>query len=210
VATRAGQRLWIPEDVADVCCGVAFSSKGYEDAHRLAVNRALERFWSWSDSGRLPIVIDTTPCVYGILTRDHLSRENRQRLDKLRVLDAAVFLQELLPKLEIKAKASAVALHPVCSLRKLGLLASLEAVARACSDSVNVPFHAGCCGFAGDRGFLFPELTASATTREAEDLKNAALDGCYSTSRTCEIGLTRATGRPWRSLIHLLDETTRP
>ena len=54
------------------------------------------------------------------------------------------------------------------------------------------------------------KLTASATAREAEDLRGLALDGCYATSRTCEIGLTRATGRPWRSLIHLLDESIKP
>ena len=51
------------------------------------------------------------------------------------------------------------------------LLAALEGIARACSDEVTVPLHAGCCGFAGDRGFLFPELTESATRREAAQIE---------------------------------------
>ena len=211
VASRAGRPLWIPENVAGVCCGVPFSSKGYEAGHRLAVNRAVERFWSWSGSGRLPVVIDTSPCTYGVLTSgEALTPENRDRLSRLQVKDAAVFAHDsLLPNLKVSCRRASVALHPVCSAQKLGISGTLDALARACSERVTVPFHAGCCGFAGDRGFLFPELTASAMAREANDLRDLALDGCYATSRTCEIGLTRATGRPWRSLIHLLEKATR-
>jgi len=46
----------------------------------------------------------------------------------------------------------------------------LEGISRACSDGVLIPIQAGCCGFAGDRGFLFPELTASAIRREAAEV----------------------------------------
>ena len=30
--------------------------------------------------------------------------------------------------------------------------------------------------------------------------------GLYSTCRTCEIGMSRAVGRPYRSLVHLVQE----
>ena len=73
-----------------------------------------------------------------------------------------------------------------------------------------MPVQAGCCGFAGDRGFLFPELTASATRREATEVMGGQHDGYYSSSRTCEIGMTRATGRIYRSFLYLLEEATRP
>jgi D-lactate dehydrogenase len=102
-----------------------------------------------------------------------------------------------------------VALHPVCSLVKLGLAPKLEAIARACAERVLVPADAGCCGFAGDRGMLFPELTASATRAEAGQVRAAGCAGHYASSRTCEIGLTRATGATYRSFLHLLDEATR-
>jgi D-lactate dehydrogenase len=72
-----------------------------------------------------------------------------------------------------------------------------------------VPRSAGCCGFAGDRGFLVPELTASATAAESREVLSGSFDGYYSSSRTCEIGLTRATGRPYRSFWYLLDEASR-
>jgi D-lactate dehydrogenase len=102
-----------------------------------------------------------------------------------------------------------VALHPVCSLIKMDLTPKLEAIAAACAAEVLIPRDAGCCGFAGDRGFLYPELTASATRREAEQVLARDCDGHYSSSRTCEIGVTRATGRNYRSFLHLLEAATR-
>jgi len=103
-----------------------------------------------------------------------------------------------------------VALHPVCSTVKMGIDGLLaEVVAPFCSSAV-VPPGAGCCGFAGDRGFLVPELTAAATATEAREIHSGAFEGFYSSSRTCELGLTRATGRPYRSFWYLLEEASRP
>ena len=72
-----------------------------------------------------------------------------------------------------------------------------------------VPLSAGCCGFAGDRGFLVPELTQSATKHEAAEVKARQVDECYSSSRTCEIGMSRATGQIYRSYLYLLEKATR-
>jgi D-lactate dehydrogenase len=93
---------------------------------------------------------------------------------------------------------------------KLDLAPKLEAIARVCSADVLVPINAGCCGFAGDRGFLVPELTASATRREAAEVKEKEYDGYFSSSRTCEIGMTRATDHVYRSFVYLLEQATRP
>jgi D-lactate dehydrogenase len=83
-------------------------------------------------------------------------------------------------------------------------------VARAHSERVEVPRFAECCGFAGDRGFLVPELTASATAAEAAEIRRLLEADpearLYSTCRTCEIGIGRAVGRPVRSLLHLVHE----
>ena len=212
VASRAGVRVFIPPDVSGTCCGVPFSSKGYDQAHGLAVNRTIERFWQWSDQGRLPIVVDASPCTYGLLTcRPHLTPENQQRFDRMQILDSVRFAhQRLLPRLTVTRPLDAVALHPVCSLIKMGLVSELEAIASACSRQVTVPPGAGCCGFAGDRGYLFPELTESAMRLEAAEVRAGSFDGHYSSSRTCEIGLTRATESVYRSYLYLIERTTRP
>jgi D-lactate dehydrogenase len=212
VAARAGIKLHIPTDVAGHCCGVPFSSKGFEAANAVAVNRIVESFYRWSDSGVLPIVIDTSPCTYGLRTcRPQLTAENQQKFDKLRILDSVEFAQSaILPKLSIVRQLPSVALHPVCSASKMGISGKLVAIAGACSEEVIVPQEAGCCAFAGDRGFLHPELTASATQSEAAELGSRSCDGYFSSSRTCEIGMTRATGKLYRSYLHLLDHASRP
>jgi len=212
VAARAGVKLYIPSDVTGHCCGVPFSSKGFEAGNTAAVNHTIDSFYRWSDSGTLPIVIDTSPCTYGLKTcRPQLSAENQQKFDKLRILDSVEFAQSaILPKLHIVRKMPSVALHPVCSASKMGISAKLVSIAHACSEEVVVPQEAGCCAFAGDRGFLHPELTASATQCEATELEPQRHTGYFSSSRTCEIGMTRATGELYRSYLHLLDYASRP
>src|ERR1022692_627052 len=211
LARRAGVPVHIPRDVAGTCCGTPFSSKGLSKAHEISINAAIERCWAWSEQGRMPIVIDTSPCTYGFRTaRGYLTEENQQRFDQMKFLDSIEFVHdELLPNLEIRSRADLVALHPVCSVTKLGLTPKLEAIAKACSEKVLIPLDAGCCAFAGDRGFLVPELTASATRLEAAEVKANSPDACYSSSRTCEIGMTRATGQIYRSYMYLLEQATR-
>jgi D-lactate dehydrogenase len=211
LADRAGVPVYIPSDVAGTCCGTPFSSKGFSKAHAIAINAAVERCWRWSEEGKLAIVIDTSPCTYGFKTaRAYLSVENQERFDRMRFLDSIEFVHdELLPKLAVRTKSRSVALHPVCSVTKMGIGAKLEGLARTCSEQVTVPIDAGCCGFAGDRGFLFPELTQSATQHEASEVKAKQPDECYSSSRTCEIGMTRATGEVYRSFMYLVEKATR-
>ena len=211
LAKRAGVPVHIPLDVEGTCCGVPFSSKGFDEAHRFMINRAIEKFWEWSQEGRLSVVIDTSPCTYGVLSsRGYLTPENQARFDKLKIVDSTTFANDvLLPRLKVSHKVGSVVLHPVCSVTKLNLVPKLEGVAKACADNVVVPRDAGCCGFAGDRGFMLPELTASATKHEATEVKSQSFDGYFSSSRTCEVGLTRATGQVYRSFLYLLEASTR-
>ncbi|TSI12213.1 hypothetical protein [Brevibacterium aurantiacum] len=69
-----------------------------------------------------------------------------------------------------------------------------------------MPDSWGCCAFAGDRGMLHPELTASATKDEAAEVESIGADVHASTNRTCEIGMTRATGKPYRHILEALDD----
>jgi D-lactate dehydrogenase len=211
VSERAGVPVHIPQDVEGTCCGVPFSSKGFDLAHRFTVNRAIEKFWEWSQEGLLPVVMDTSPCTHGLITsRAYLTPENQAKFDKLKVLDSTAFAHDvLLPRLKVNRKVGSVVLHPVCSVTKMNLLPKLEGVAVACADTVVVPRDAGCCGFAGDRGFMLPELTASATKHEAREVKAQSFDGYYASSRTCEVGMTRSTGEVYRSFLYLLESATR-
>ena len=138
-----------------------------------------------------------------------LDPELRQRYEKLQILDSIEFaVDAVVPGLKVQQKVGTVAIHPVCSTVKMALEQRLiDAVQPFCDEAI-VPAGAGCCGFAGDRGFLVPELTASATREEAAEVLSNRFDGYYSSSRTCEIGMSRATSQPYRSFWYLLEEAS--
>lgn len=202
VTARAGVSLSIPADVHGTCCGMAFSSKGFDEAHRASLDVLEPKLDRWTDGGRLPVVIDTSSCAYTLATDPRFAR--------FHIVDSIAFARDaVLPKLVVKRQAARAAVHPVCSVVKAGLADTLTEIVRACASETVVPLAAGCCAFAGDRGFTHPELTAAATAREAAEIRNAGpFDLCVSSSRTCEIGMTRATGVPFVSFWHLLDEST--
>ena len=210
VAARAGQQLHIPRCVTRLCCGMPFGSKGYREAQEIAANATIGELWTASKEGALPIVVDTSPCAYAMTSGEGLSAENRERLARMRIVDAvAYFSTTVVPALTLRKRAGTVVLHPVCSLVKMGNVPALTALAAACSERVFVPPSSGCCGFAGDRGFFVPELTAAATRLPAAEVRAVTADGHYSSSRTCEIGMSRATGRQYQSWIHLLERATQ-
>ena len=93
-----------------------------------------------------------------------------------------------------------------CSTQHMGLGDKMVAIARRCAKEVIVPLDTGCCGFAGDRGLLVPGLTESATKMESNEIIDIDADGYYSTSRTCEMGMTLATDKSYDSILSLLHE----
>jgi D-lactate dehydrogenase len=214
VAKRAGVSLWIPQDVDGNCCGMPFGSKGYTAAYQATRQRTLERFWEWSEHGRLPIVIDTTSCTYTLRqysgNLSGLTPEERPIFENLTLLDGLELMHDvLLPKLELHPVADAVVLHPNCSCRKLNLQDKMIAIASRCAKTATVPLNLDCCAFAGDRGLLFPELTASATSLESAEVNTRPYDGYYSSNITCEMGMTLATRHNYHSIVYLLEQASR-
>jgi len=206
----AGLSVRLPDGIDGLCCGMAFASKGYPDAARAAAQKTAEALWRASSGGRLPVVTDASPCA-GTLA-ELVAEALKERGREVRMLDFPSFwAREVLPGVKDAPRRKGTAiLHPTCTLIKSGGVADLLAVARAHAERVEVPLFVECCGFAGDRGFLAPELTASATAVEAAEvrriLEREPDAGCYSTCRTCEIGMSRAVGRPFRSVLHLVHE----
>ncbi|MFF7500075.1 FAD-binding and (Fe-S)-binding domain-containing protein [Streptomyces lavendulae] len=213
VSQRAGKPVWIPRDVTGTCCATIWHSKGYEEGSRVMANRIVEAAWGWTAGGRLPLVVDASSCTLGLAHEvvPYLTEDNRALHAELRILDSVVWAaRELLPRLEVLRTVGSAVLHPTCSMRRLGDEAELRAVAGACADEVVVPDDTGCCAFAGDRGMLHPELTESATAREAAEVTSRQFDAHLSANRMCEIGMDRATGRGYSSALLALERATRP
>jgi D-lactate dehydrogenase len=212
VSARAGLPVWIPADVDGTCCGLPFGSKGFGEAHAYKANALVESLWRWSGEGELPVVIDAASCTQSVADPGDgvLYEENVERLGKLEILDSVAWANDrLLPKLEIARKVASATVHPTCATRHMGLAPRLRALASALADDVYVAPSATCCGFAGDRGITHPELTAAATNDQAAELAGRHFDAHLSNNRTCEIGLSRATGQPYESVILLLERLAR-
>lgn len=210
VSARAGIEVLFPQGLGSQCCGQIYSSKGFTDSHAYMVNATISQLWDTTQQGKYPVVLDISSCTQTLRNcRGKLTEENKGKYDGLTILDSIEYIQQyIMPKAEVKAKKGNVVLHPVCSLSKMGLENAFSVVAGHYAEKVTVPVHAGCCGMAGDRGFLFPELTRSATQLEAHDAAQAVCSGYYSSSKTCEIALSDSVGQNYQSILRLVDECT--
>ncbi|WP_432970175.1 FAD-binding and (Fe-S)-binding domain-containing protein [Dactylosporangium sp. CA-233914] len=195
LAERAGVRLHIPDGIGELCCGTPWSSKGLHDGYDVMRRRVQATLAGTTE----PVIIDATSCTEGL----------QKILNEIETVDAVAYVADhLLPRLTVTRRLPSLALHPTCSSVRLGLDDAINRIATAIADRVDVPDGWQCCAFAGDRGLLHPELTASATRAEATTVAGGHYAAHASVNRTCEVGLTRATGHPYHHLLELLDAAT--
>ena len=123
--------------------------------------------------GELPVVIDATSCTHGLIESAALLSERRppSASRELEIVDSIEWAPRRCCRTSTVGRAGRRRRRrPPDLLRRASLgarRARSRELAGALADEVVVPTSAGCCGFAGDRGFLHPELTASATAAEA-------------------------------------------
>ena len=214
VSARAGRPLWIPADVAGRCCATPWSSKGFESGHGEMARATAAAVLDWTEHGRLPLVVDASSCTLALLAEvpERLDEALREEYGRVKIIDSIAWVHdELLGALPPAAKLQTIAVHPPCAASHLGLAEELTAVAGALADRVLAPAGPSCCGTAGDRGLLHPELpAASARSDRIERGEQAAAAAHVCSNRTCEIGLTDSTGHEHGSFVLLLEELTRP
>ena len=209
LCARAGLTLLVPDGIDGLCCGTPWSSKGMAAGQKTMRVKTLAALREATRDGELPIVCDASSCTEGL--RQAVESDAPVAGQRaLRMMDAVDFVSErILPRLPDHAKLESLALHPTCSSTRMGLNDALGAVAGAVADRVEIPENWGCCAFAGDRGMLHPELTASATAKQAAEVAKMGAAAHASCNRTCELGMTRATGVQYRHVLELLEELTR-
>jgi len=204
----AGQHARVPEGLGKLCCGTVWVSKGFTDGADEMARRVYASVWEASDHGRLPVVCDAASCTHGLEeTGNHLSGEEAENWRKITIYDSTTWVAKfVLDKITPRSKAGSIVIHPSCSMRHLDCVDDTVACAEFVSDDVTVPVNAGCCAFAGDRGLLHPELTRSATRAEAAEVAEREYDEYVSANRTCELGMSRATGHEYRHILEVLAE----
>ncbi len=197
---KAGYDIIYPDGMDNLCCGMPFASKGFSETAAEKAGELDQALLKVSDNGRLPVLCDMSPCLY------HMQETLDDRLQLFEPIEFT--LTYLAPRLEFEPVNETVAIHTVCSAKKMGLEADFRRLAEMCAGKVVTP-EVTCCGFAGDRGFTVPELNAFGLRRLKKQL-SADVNAGYSTSRTCEIGLTTYSGIDYRSILYLVDRCTRP
>ena len=189
----AGFQVIYPEKMDSLCCGMLFSSKGYVEAGQKASDKLKAALEAASDGGRIPILCDMSPCLYTMKSNFG---------DELPLYEPTEFIEKfVLEHLTLKPIDEKVALFAVCSAKKMGVDPCLKRVAERCAREV-VVVDSNCDGFAGDRGFLFPELNEHGL----RDLRRQ-VEGCdegFAVSRTCEVGLSRNSGIVFKSIVYLV------
>ena len=195
---KGGYDVILPSNLDKLCCGMAFASKGLADAAHKKEQELEKALRQASNYGEYPVLCETSPCLL------HM----KQTLDpSIKLMEPVQFiLENLMDTLKLKKLPKTVALHATCSMRKMGLEGKLEELARKCAENVVVPEGINCCGWAGDRGFTHPELNEAAL--KGLRMQVSTCDVGYSSSRTCQIGLSLHGGIPYYSIVYLVDEAS--
>jgi D-lactate dehydrogenase len=210
LAAKAGITLVRPDGIDGLCCGTPWKSKGILGGYAAMATRTMGALWTASDHGRLPVVCDNSSCSEGLVLALEKAIQDHPEYHAMRLLDAVDFTAEhILPRITVAEPLAAIVVHPTCSSTRAGSNAHLLELAGAAAAAVTVPDDWGCCAFAGDRGMLHPELTESATRRESAEVRADEFGAYVSCNRTCEIGMTRATGHPYQHVLEVLDRQTR-
>lgn len=175
------------------CCGLMYSSQGQPkiaDQKRESINKILNQFSEYN------IMLDNSSCAQEILIHNH----------NIKVHDATIFIAMLLEEYEFKKTKNKIMLHINCSVTKLKQNHIIEKIANKCAQEVIIPPDIMCCGFAGNRGFMNPELNRNAL----RDLKLYIPKDCtegYTCLQTCSVGFSNLSGIPYFHLLQLIEES---
>ena len=198
---KAGYEVIFPANMKNLCCGTIWESKGMPeiaDRKSLELEAALVEA---SKNGKYPIMCDQSPCLHRM----------RNVMPNLKLYEPVEFIYEyLVPHLQFNKIDETIAIHITCSSRHMGLQKMFQTLASMCVTKVLIPEEVGCCGFAGDKGFTKPEVNKWALRKLRPQIEKAGIKRGFSNSRTCEIGLSVNAGIPYKSIVYLVDECTKP
>ena len=221
---KAGYEVIFPEGMEKMCCGQIWESKGMLDIADRKSAELEAALWKASEHGKYPVLCAQSPCLHRMKKVMGKQEQSDARIDsaeresarpegkvmkKMQLYEPAEFIMKyLVDRLDFHPIDRPIALHITCSTRQMGVADDLINLAKMCSTKVYLPEGVGCCGFAGDRGFTFPELNKYGLRKLRPQIEANHIEVGYSNSRTCEIGLETNTGIPYMSIVYLVNECT--
>lgn len=196
---KAGYEIIFPESMESMCCGTIWESKGLLNIANRKTAELETSLRKASNMGEYPVLCDQSPCLHRM----------QKNILTMKLYEPAEFIYLFLrDRLKFKQMDAPIALHLTCSTRLMGVDKILVELAKMCSSSIFIPEEIGCCGFAGDKGFTYPEVNAYALRKLRPQIEEKQIKIGYSNSRTCEIGLTTNSGIPYVSIVYLVNQCT--
>ena len=196
---KAGYQVIFPKNMDSLCCGTIWESKGLPEIAIKKTRQLEEAIWEASEHGKWPVICDQSPCLHRM----------KQHITKVQLYESAEFIWKFLKdRLTFTQTDTPVSLHLTCSTKLMKIDRIVHDLACLCSSAVLVPEGVGCCGFAGDKGMIHPELNAYALRKLRSQICDRGIEVGYSNSRTCEIGLQTNSGIPYRSIVYLVNACT--
>lgn len=182
-----GYTITYPTDLNNLCCGQVFSSKGNKESAGYKEDELVNAL-SLID---YPIIMDNSSCLYSILQKN-----------KIKVIDSTNFIYTHLDKLKLTPKYSKLALHIDCSSKKLGYENQIRDILSKCATKIITPVNISCCGFAGDKGLITPELNQTALNGLKHQIEDCDIGVTFN--RNCQIGLSFYGAKTYLSLPEIV------
>ncbi len=198
---KAKVSVMYPDGLSALCCGKAFIN--YTDLTKQNNEKNHAILLQLSDKGKIPIVLDHSACS------THFFKQMKAYKD-LKVYDLSVYIEEVLsPKLKFNPINEDIGLYTMCALKLENKEELLFNLAKKCTlGEIVIHKETGCCGFAGNKGFFTPELNESSLNGFQAFYQSYDLKRGFSTSSTCEIGLSEKTRFSWQHIAYLVDACT--
>ena len=119
---KAGYQVIYPKNLSELCCGMPFSSKGFDEQGEQKQKELARALTKASQHGEYPILIDTSPCL--------LRMEESSLIENLSAFEPAEFILKFLrSRLRFRKTRQSVAVHSPCSSTKMGLDSKLRELA---------------------------------------------------------------------------------
>ena len=195
-ALRAGRarRCWCPPQIESMCCGTPWSSKGIPAGYAAMRERVLPAARAATRDGRAAGGDPTPPRAprgsHAAARRGARPPVAGARRRAVRGRTRCCPCSAMYQRLRVGVGAPDLLVDPAA-----GSTPPWRTLAAAVAEDVHVPQDWGCCAFAGDRGHAAPRADRLGHRAEARRGRRARRDAHVSCNRTCELGMTRATGR---------------
>ncbi|MDF2691177.1 MAG: 4Fe-4S ferredoxin [Gammaproteobacteria bacterium] len=195
ILNKLGYQVIVP-DLRNECCGLMYESEGAMDVAYKKRQDLIKALQLASEDGNLPIITENSSCALELQTKGA----------RLSLQDSWHFLSQALRDYPVRLLNKTVMLHINCSVSRLKEKEAMLSLARRCAKEVIAPPDIYCCGFAGSKGFTVPELNKNALKTLASQVPANCQEG-YTCLQPCQIGLSKHSGIPYYSLLHLIRES---